>query len=400
MVKLERFISTKIKASALHYTIVISIIISLLLAFLMLRLDLNHKLKSKLTNKELLLYTVQNDVLSKAHDSITKVNFWGAYPLIHSTKTNTKDTINESFMLDYQNSMDTINLYITHQDYNVYISGNSNIDGNVHVANGNITANYIGKESYSGTFPYVKGSINKSEKQIPSLHPNFKEKIQDLYFSNHSHFTNWSSSPDSIGSSFNKPSVNLFSETRIYIRNKTLKGHIQIHSSDKIEIDSKNTIQDILVTAPKVIIKKGFKGCLHIIAKEIIIEKNVLLRNPSSLIVISESNRTSKESIKIKEGSRIYGKIIFDKNSSSQEQKSPNVIVEENTIIAGNLYTKGTLEFRGLLYGQILTDQLYIKENGKVYLNHLYNLNIHPYIKNKTGLPLENALTKPLKWIY
>ncbi len=397
----KNFLFNKIHASALHYTIVVSIIIAAILFFFILQFDLNNQLKARLYHKELLLYKTQNELFSKLHDSLTHVQFWGAYSMAHAKKNNKIDTFKETFLLDYTHPRhDSINLYISDLNKKTVISGNTQLNGNIQIAKGTITSGYVNGKTYSGSLPYVKGSVSESDQKLPDLHPDFIQKTWSYYRFDSPSFSSWSAVLDSLGNSFKKPTLNVYSKTEIYIRNKILKGNIRLYSSDRIEIDSNNTIQDVLITAPEVIIKKGFKGHLHIIAKKIVIEERVALENPSSLIVFSEES-SKTHSIHVKEKSSVFGKLIFhQKTPNSNLYETPDITIEKNTTFVGNIYSNGALQFKGILYGQILTDYLFLKESGRIYLNHLHNFSLNSYIKNETGLPLHNAHSKPLKWLY
>ena len=82
---------------------------------------------------------------------------------------------------------------------------------------------------------------------------------------------------------------------------------------------------------------------------------------------------------------------------------APQIKLEENASVLGEIYCSKNLELRGMVSGHVSTDAFIAMENGSIYQNHLYNGSI-----NSSGLPLEYAgllsanleVKNIAKWLY
>jgi len=80
----------------------------------------------------------------------------------------------------------------------------------------------------------------------------------------------------------------------------------------------------------------------------------------------------------------------------------PQIVIEENVTIIGEVYCEQNLEFKGNVLGTVFTNNFVAQQSGSIYQNHIYNAKIliDELPQEYIGLPLENSKKRVLKWLY
>ena len=161
--------------------------------------------------------------------------------------------------------------------------------------------------------------------------------------------------------------------------------------------------------APEINIHKNFVGTIQAIAsKKIIIDENVLLKYPSSVIVNASKNKTnnkSEEAIIFNPNSTLEGSVIFFPPPKGDKKfntiKTADIFIKEKVNITGQVYCNGILELLGSVSGSLYTEKFIARQYGSKYINHIYNGSINNFdLKNYCGIPLSNKEQTIAKWLY
>jgi hypothetical protein len=167
----------------------------------------------------------------------------------------------------------------------------------------------------------------------------------------------------------------------------TLKGNIVLKSNKSIVLNKNNVLEDVLIIAPSVYIKRGFKGTVQIMAdKEVDIEEEVSLFYPSSVYV---KNDIDSVKVTLQKNSKIAGGIVIDGSTYIGSLKRSLVINEGATVI-GNVYCYGKTQLQGEVIGSIYTDRFFLETKSSKYENVILNGSV-----NRDSLP-ENFIELPL----
>ncbi len=139
----------------------------------------------------------------------------------------------------------------------------------------------------------------------------------------------------------------------------------------------------MILVAPVVKIKQAFKGVLQAIATDsMIVENNVQLSYPSSLVLLKSDSLIYQNHMVIGSDCLLQGQLL----AVCREGDLYKTYTElgKGTRIEGVVYTMGYLTLNGSIQGTVLTDYFLYKSSNMVYENHLMNVeidrrNLSPY---------------------
>ena len=116
---------------------------------------------------------------------------------------------------------------------------------------------------------------------------------------------------------------------------------------------------------------------------------------------MNTNNRQDFNHIEIQSNTEIRGVIGFLSDNEKNNYK-PQIIIDENTVIAGEVYCNQNIELKGMVKGSVFTKGFIANEYGSVYQNHIYNGNIIStnFPKEYGGLTIENSTKSVAKWLY
>ncbi|MCF6296663.1 MAG: hypothetical protein L3J08_01545 [Flavobacteriaceae bacterium] len=188
-----------------------------------------------------------------------------------------------------------------------------------------------------------------------------------------------------------------------------LTGNIIIQSKTIIRVNNSAKLKDVILVAPRIEIDDGVIGNFQAIAtKNISLGKNCSLFYPSALILAEEYtdivNATKQEKISqitIASNSEVKGLVCYLCDKTPNLYK-PQILVEENAVIKGELYCEQNLELKGKVEGMVYTKGFIANQFGSIYQNHIYNAKIiiDDLPKQFSGLQFENFPQSIVKWLY
>ncbi|MEO1033525.1 MAG: hypothetical protein AAFX55_19210 [Bacteroidota bacterium] len=392
-----------LKSSSLSNTIFICVIISVLCGCLVFIAHYQNILIDKLefseelinTNNASFNYFLSNySTLDEENNTVDIFNTgimttgikkkWGFYDVLICTTGFKTDTIVKSALIGKSSDLkDRLALYVTDYDKALKLSGKSSIIGDVKVPKGRIERGYINNKIKNSLD--IKGVSLKSEDVLPKItdvldHGLFDSKMQSL--------DDFSSS--AIFNAFSKPTLVIDVSDNTIIEGFELRGNIILFSKNPLSIEKSNTIEDILIIAPSVVIASDFKGNLQVIAKENVeLDSGVLLKYPSSIYA---ENDIDSINVTINEQAKIAGGVVINGNTYNGSLKR-RLFIAPRSEIMGDVYCYGKTQLEGKIIGTVYSDRFVLKTKSSEYQNTIQNCNINSdnLPKKFVRLPLFNT---------
>jgi hypothetical protein len=281
------------------------------------------------------------------------------------------------------------------------LTGNCSIKGNVYVPARGIVPGYIATIGFNGNELY-NGYKKNSTRYLPF------PQVELLDF--HTSYTQTNgapplrSVPKQLSVSFEENPV-LIESKILDLRFTELTGNIVLKADSIIQIGEHSKLQDILLFAPVIQIEDGFNGCLQAFStKRVSLGKNVNLNYPSTLTCCRQANAVSStpEGIFIGEHCNVAG-LLLTWNNFQYSQGRPEINIGKSTLIRGRIFSDGSVNLKGNVWGNITTISFNLKTPSAIYENFLMDATIDvtklPEAQIATILwPVSNK-TEIVKWL-
>jgi len=351
-----------------------------------------------------------------ANDITVNREFWGVFEkrTVKVSHGNTKLT--KTALVGGVHPTEMPALYLNDNQRPMIIAGNSRITGTAFLPEQGIKMGNIYGNSYNGS-NLIYGQQKRSDSISPKLGTEMLTQIRVLTKKNFVPFGKVMRTIPikELKNSFDSETI-IIRDRTVRLRDLKLTGNIIVSASDKIIVEANSDLQDVILLAPKIIIKDWVKGNFQAIASDYIsVGKKCQLTYPTALIVnkkptykSDEESRSTqmipvKPSIYIDQYADIRGMLLALDNSQDR-QFSPQVKIEENAKIMGEVYCTKNLELKGRVNGSVSTDAFIALENGSIYQNHLYNgsINSGNLSKKYVGLLMADRERNKIvmKWLY
>ena len=256
----------------------------------------------------------------------------------------------------------------------------------------------------------------KSNSILPNLYPELENHVNRLanksYVPKGEYLNELPT--EGIQNSFEAETL-VYKDRVIQLKNIVLTGNIIIIADYKIIVEPSARLKDVLLIAPEIVIQNGVNGAFQAIATESIqVGKNCNLEYPTALLVNkkyavaaveqegqSQFNQTS--SIYLDSNTNVNGMVMV-LDEAKTRQYIPELKIETNTIVNGEVYCTKNVELKGTVNGMVSTDGFIALENGSVYQNHINNgtINSENLSNAYTGILLASRERnkKVMKWLY
>jgi len=410
----------KLKASALHFAILVSVIVALLLSsFLLLTYTFStFSIKSDQVLENIMQSNLGIEYLFdseiKVADSleiqlnqapvILKKSYWGSFEKVSSKAGIGFIAFEKIALLGSISGAERTSIYVEDHQLPLVVVGNTRIEGNAYLPENNIKPGNIAGNYYQGN-NLIYGKHSKSEKRLPELDPEWKLYAMEML--------EFAPNPnedvvglDNLSNSFFNNRKVIYQSDKIFLEQE-VKGYIIVKSETEIEVSQFAKLDQVLLIAPKVVFNNRFKGNVHVIANEVLVQENVVLAYPSSIVVMGkdpikeENGFVSKPKIEIGKATIFQGNIIY-LDSSKDSQSKNDILIYENVLIEGTVYCEGYTELQGTVVGSVLTSYFVANQEGSIYINHIYNGQV---LTNKAnpeicGILYEHARNKIASWLY
>jgi hypothetical protein len=417
-----------VKASALYIVIIIALVIAVLCSSLIVAA---YFYKSQY-QKKFRYYQLENNVSSGVNillasqdtaysngrtfslfngdaDSVfLKRLFWGAYDIGEVEAFIQKDTLFKTFSIAKAvDSSKWAALYLIDEDRPFSLSGKTTIRGDAYIPKAGVQQAYVDNKGYLGDKRLIIGKRYASEKKMPVLDQNRINQFVK-YFDSKLKVENTLPTADSVKASFLLPTrIFNFKKTAQAIQNIKLSGNIILLSDTTVTIDNTAVLNNIMVFAPAIVIKSGFKGNCQLFAKDSIsIESNCRFDYPSCLGVLrfQSSVISTPEKITIGENT-IFSGIIFTYENEEKPVK-PLITLAKSVKIKGQVYSQGNLQLKDSteVDGGVFTSRFLYKSSFTQFENYLINTTIDSkalssYYLTSGLLPFSGKRKKILQWL-
>jgi cytoskeletal protein CcmA (bactofilin family) len=197
----------------------------------------------------------------------------------------------------------------------------------------------------------------------------------------------------------------LFSSERLVLSNNKIVGHYLVVSNKMIEVEASSKLTDVILIAPKIVIRDNVEGTFQAVASEHIeVGNNCQLNYPSSLALVNVNRKkmpNEASQIFIGKNSKIKGPVLYVE-TIEETSFLPNIFISEEAIIYGELYCENNLDLRGTVYGSVVTSNFIAAYGGSVYQNHLFNGKIlsNELPQEYVGLSYSGNNNGIVKWLY
>lgn len=394
-----------IKAQSLIQSIYLCVVLMLLIGSLFLLSDLkgkllfhydslNDHLYQHLKLKDFYLDSEDNSLQSDQYsyptmeiNGTTQEKGWGIYSMFHlkTSKSDIKDELNSFWKVKSQPSALHV-LRTIDKGFALKYKGQVTLNGSLMIPEKSFNYNKLQAVVGSPSQLNFKGDYAKASLVLPQLKDEFKVPEVSEEF----RFRESEINTSSLTNSFFKPTIEIQLENR-RMDNAQIYGNVIIRSSEAIEIDRSSKMKECIIIAPRVVIKKGFKGNVQVLATEsIVIEKNVQLNSGTTIYLKST---VAKGVIQLGENTVIDGNVILiDNNTETLTESFSKLVISKGVEINGDIYCQGVSFLNGVITGHIYTSTVATLVGKEENLNVISDVEIRePVLENRRGLQMEEA---------
>ena len=411
----------KINGGALQFVLFIGTVVALLLMGFML-ISFTHRHFSKNTeitidlvkaaDRSMKLAMSQADLSQPFVDlsmspiiSTTSKGQWGIFELYSTVVGHQEQKFTKTALVGSGLGPTWPALYLQDRQRPLIVAGNALIKGDAYLPQQGIRLGHVAGSSYSHD-QLLYGQQKQSAVQLPPLKHEVTKAIQSLI-----EFRPGMNAKrlqlgqgTKLTNSFTKATQVVQGEF-IILEEIQLTGNIIVQAWEKIVVAPTAMLTDVILLAPEIEIRDGFQGSFQAIAsRKISVGSGVQLSYPSALVVADRSGAGQWQSygIQINTGSDIRGILAFISEKTDAAYQ-PQIYIDENAIITGEVYNSHNLELKGQVMGSVITSSFISLENGSIYQNHLFNgqIDAEQLSHNFGGLLLEDRNSKSVaKWLY
>lgn len=410
----------KVKASAMQFAILVSVIVALLLSSFLLFTytysSYSTKSKKVLENIEAsnigIVYSCKaaitivdslDIVLEDVPVKISK-NFWGSFELVKSRAGEGSISFEKAALIGSKSGLEKPGIYLEDNNLPLVLVGKTRIEGDAFTPEDIIKPGSIAGQYYAND-QLVYGRRFRSSPKLPALDGDWKAYAQNMLSyvpDNNSIIVNLM---DAANSFFNQPLV-VYNTQRFEV-NEKLMGNFILKSEIAVEVNSFSQLDQVIIIAPKVLIRNGFKGSLHIFAEEVELEDNVQLFYPSSIIGFEKEGSYSKSKnafipkITLGQNSLLEGNLIYF-DSLGDDNARNDVLIGESAVVEGTVYCEGYIDLRGSVVGGVYTKFFGASQAGSLYINHIFNGQVlkADVKEDMSGILLAGETKNIAAWLY
>lgn len=300
-----------------------------------------------------------DDIFQDGIKSTGDISDWGCFKLLKIATSFKKDTVYRNVLVGRLRGLNRPALYLSGMEDKLHISGDVVINGDIFVPQSKIETAYLDRKSY--TQLKVSGRVYQSERFLPKIAHAQSSQVESRKII-------LDTIPEGVpvSNDFTNETIEVFT-SKSEVSGVNLQGNIVLKGNDSLVIHSNCSMNDIIIDAPKVIFKKGFKGNLQVFAKtKIILEQDVYLGYPSVLY----SDAEEKVTIELEEGARLEGGIILKSEQYTGESKRL-LTLNNHSLVVGDIYCNGSVDLKGRVEGSIYADNFYLKTAAGNYTNYI-----------------------------
>lgn len=384
----------KLKGGALYVSVIIAILTSIILSLFLFIAHFNTRtIQSQKSLEQLRLSLVSGFEIAQSiyfqdnkanhwqkmpynNDSVRiKKMPWGCYTLIDVSAKNNHFFIQGTGLYGVKITKDTA-LFMTERNRPIGLAGKIKFNGFCYLPKAGIKSAYIEGSTFSD-LNSLKPFIKEASSDLPIITESYLKELSKIQNELSPHTDSLVSFvPDILDNSFHHKTVVIQSGS-VVLNTQTLKNNIKIIASNLITIENNCQLENVLLIAKKIVFKKGFKGTVHVIAKDSIISENGCeFDYPSSFCVYNDnplSNpKTTYQPIRgifFGEACKFNGALLAVNDNNKQSKMI--IKLNKHFELTGTLYSSDYASLQGNMYGSIFCQNLLLQTPSAVYENHL-----------------------------
>lgn len=189
--------------------------------------------------------------------------------------------------------------------------------------------------------------------------------------------------------SFTGPATVLFRAEPITLTGLALSGQTVVVSARRVVVEASAALENVLLLAPVVIVRAGFRGRVQIIARDTAaLGPGCELLYPSAVCAVALAESAGGTQVLLGENSWVSGVVLAAQPRGSSR---PCVIrMGPGAAVQGQVFSAGTIENCGAVQGSVMCRRLVYRTPATFYDNYLVNA-----VLDRTALP-PAFLTSPL----
>ncbi len=415
-----------LKAAALYYAIIVALLIGLMSGSVILfaqynrfetiQFELQRRLINNANSGVNWLIGQENiqdfqepkdiDLYGEGIDSVVvRGSLWGLFKVVSARAKFKKHRFSKSAMVGLQvNSTEQPVLFLADRNRPLSLCGETLIRGKAMLPKAGVKRAYIEGQSFNGD-KLISGSISHSSRSLPQVN-NKLIKANEAFFSitpKTDTLIYWDDQVFdlSLSRTFDQSTVSIIPSGYLRLAgNAVLDGNIRILSSGTVVISPDAQANNIVIYAREISVEQAFNGRLQIFASHLIeIGQDCDLKYPSSVCLLPLVAENDESKLEIQEGSTLSG-IVF---SGIQKKRGPAVKVAKEAIIHGSVYSRGSIQLKGSIHGNLVCEKFYLKTPSSVYENHLLNAVIDQQAKSAqfvdSYLFTESSESQIVQWL-
>lgn len=320
------------------------------------------------------LYSDQKDsvILNKIH--------WGAFELNTVRAFEQKDTLKRAF-LSGCSYKDSAAIYLADEDRPLSLSGNTQITGDGELPKSGLKESYVDGKPYAGK-ELIRGKIRISTRDLPGLDDKLvTELLQHFSLSEGMSFN----IRDSVVNSFFSPVQRYKLKTaQQEISGLKLKGKVVLVSDTILTLDQDMFLENVLIYAPAIIVKEGFKGSCQLFARDSIITgKNCNFLYPSFAGVFKPDQSKAQSKISLGEGTHFSG-ILFSYEKQRSDLQTM-ISFGKDCLVKGEVFATGYIKMEAPLtvYGKVYAKRFIMQKASSLYENYLIDVVLNRKLLSK-----------------
>ncbi|MEL6588588.1 MAG: hypothetical protein AAFQ68_00825 [Bacteroidota bacterium] len=293
---------------------------------------------------------------------------WGAFGLLHAEGRHFRFRDRKSFLIGRELRDQKTALVLSDEGLPLVLTGQSRIKGSIHIPEGTLRL-----EGWQGQKEEIV--IRRSKRLRATDYPSIPEWIKSVLGQNIQRVSSavvWAPSENVRTDNWREEAIEIGKEGRIILNGGTYSGKILIHANDKIEVRPNTQLEDVILIAPKILIRAGTKGRFQAFAGDSLwLEEGVKLEFPSLVAVCDQQE--GQAYLHIDTSCRIEGAVLYYNPylSNAPSTIRPQVMIREESSIYGTVHVAGNLSLKGVVNGQVITQGFVLRTEVGTVRNHL-----------------------------
>ena len=319
------------------------------------------------------------DLFGEGTDSVSiERKPWGAFDVavVTATKRHMADTamalLGSQFAAENQAA-----LYLTNENVPLSVNEDAQVRGAVYVPKAEPArpAN-LPLAGPPRTGPAVTGAVRASQVQLPVKADSALARLRDYAALQLQAWlpagTQTSGTLHSQHRSFFGPATVLFQPDALTLRGVSLTGQIVVVSSRRLVVEASTQLDNVLLLAPVIIVRAGFRGRAQLIARDsLTLEPGCELAYPSLAAVFSGA--TTGSLLVLGENARVSG-VVLAAQPASAAMQACTIRMAAGAAVEGQVFSAGTVENCGLVRGTLMCRRLVYRTPATFYNNYLVNM--------------------------